>query len=125
MDKYIDFSFIEDKVRPLYCSDHGRPAIHPVVLFKMIFLGYFYGIRSERQLEREIQANLAYRWFLGLGLTDKAPYHSTISWNRRTRFKDTYIFQDIFDGIVLQAISHKMVSGHVLITDLTHIKAQC
>ncbi|WP_336078747.1 transposase, partial [Paenibacillus sp. 203] len=84
-------------------------AIDPTVLFKMIFLGYFYGIRSERQLEREIQTNLAYRWFLGLGLTDKVPDHTTISWNRRTRFKDTTIFQDIFDEIVLQAISHRMV----------------
>ncbi|WP_139070854.1 transposase, partial [Paenibacillus sp. KS1] len=106
VDKYIDFSFIDKKVRPLYCADNGRPAIDPVVLFKMIFLGYFYGIRSERQLEREIQTNLAYRWFLGLGLTDKVPDHSTISWNRRTRFKDTDIFQDVFDEIVLQAIQH-------------------
>ncbi|MBO3287530.1 transposase, partial [Paenibacillus polymyxa] len=101
----------------------GRPAIDPTVLFKMIFLGYFYGIRSERQLEREIQTNLAYRWFLGLGLTDKVPDHTTISWNRRTRFKDTTIFQDIFDEIVLQAISHRMVGGRVLVTDSTHVKA--
>ncbi|WP_156160086.1 IS1182 family transposase, partial [Paenibacillus sp. E194] len=123
VDKYIDFSFIDKKVRPLYCADNGRPAIDPIVLFKMIFLGYFYGIRSERQLEREIQTNLAYRWFLGLGLTDKVPDHSTISWNRRTRFKDTDIFQDIFDEIVLQAIQHRMVGGRVLISDSTHVKA--
>ena len=121
--KYIDFSFIDEKVRPLYCADNGRPAIDPVVLFKMIFLGYFYGIRSERQLEREIQTNLAYRWFLRLGLTDKVPDHSTISWNRRTRFKDTKIFQEIFDEIVLQAIQHRMVGGRVLVTDSTHVKA--
>ncbi|WP_268624255.1 IS1182 family transposase [Paenibacillus alvei] len=123
VDKYIDFSFIDKKVRPLYCADNGRPAIDPVVLFKMIFLGYFYGIRSERQLEREIQTNLAYRWFLGLGLTDKVPDHSTISWNRRTRFKDTDIFQDIFDEIVLQAIQHRMVGARVLVSDSTHVKA--
>ncbi|WP_115996081.1 IS1182 family transposase [Cohnella lupini] len=123
IDKYIDFSFIDEKVRPLYCEDNGRPAIDPVVLFKMIFLGYFYGIRSERQLEREVQTNLAYRWFLGLGLTDRVPDHSTISWNRRTRFKDTNIFQDVFDEIVLQAVSHRMVGGRVLISDSTHIKA--
>lgn len=66
IDKYIDFSFIDEKVRHLYSQDNGRPAIDPLVLFKMIFLGYFYGIRSERQLEREVQTNLAYRWFLGL-----------------------------------------------------------
>ncbi|WP_114499231.1 IS1182 family transposase [Fontibacillus phaseoli] len=123
VDKYIDFSFIDEKVRPLYCADNGRPAIDPVVLFKMIFLGYFYGIRSERQLEREIQTNLAYRWFLRLGLSDKVPDHTTISWNRRTRFKDTDIFQEIFDEIVLQAISHRMVGGRVLVTDSTHVKA--
>ncbi|OBA03536.1 hypothetical protein A9P44_05435 [Paenibacillus polymyxa] len=75
----IDFSFIHEKVGPLYCADNGRPAIDPTVLFKMIFLGYFHGIRSERQLEREIQTNLAYRWFLGLGLADKVPDHTTIS----------------------------------------------
>lgn len=122
-DKYINFSFIDDKVCSLYCTDNGWPAIDPVVLFRMIFLGYFYVIRSERQLEREIQTNLAYRWFLGLGFTDKVPDHSTISWNQRTRLKDTDIFQEIFDEIVLQAISHKMVGGRVLITESTHVKA--
>lgn len=123
IDKYIDFTFIDEKVRHLYSLDNGRPAIDPLVLFKMIFLGYFYGIRSERQLEREVQTNLAYRWFLGLGLTDRVPDHTTISWNRRTRFKDTSVFQDIFDEIVLQAISHRMVGGRVLVSDSTHVKA--
>ncbi|OWA35553.1 hypothetical protein B9G55_13035 [Saccharibacillus sp. O16] len=51
------------------------------------------------------------------------PDHSTISWNRRTRFKGTTIFQDIFDEIVLQAISHKMVGGRVLFSDSTYAKA--
>ena len=123
VDQYIDFSFIHEKVRPLYCEDNGRPAIDPLVLFKMVFLGYFYGIRSERRLEQEIQTNVAYRWFLGLGLTDRVPDHSTISWNRRKRFVDTTIFQDIFDEIVLQAIQHRMVGGRVLISDSTHVKA--
>lgn len=123
IDKYIDFTFIDEKVRHLYSQDNGRPAIDPLVLFKMIFLGYFYGIRSERQLEREVQTNIAYRWFLGLGLSDRVPDHTTISWNRRTRFKDTTVFQDIFDEIVLQAVSHRMVGGRVLVTDSTHVKA--
>ncbi|MFD1608402.1 transposase, partial [Oceanobacillus luteolus] len=123
IDKYIDFSFIIDKVRPYYSEDNGRPSLDPLVLFKMMFIGYFYGIRSERQLEKEIQMNLAYRWFLGLKISDPVPHHSTISWNRRTRFKDTNIFQDIFDEIVLQAINHQMVGGRVLFTDSTHLKA--
>jgi transposase len=122
VDKYIDFSFIGEKVRPYYSENNGRPS-DPIMLFKMMFIGYFYGIRSERQLEREVQTNIAYRWFLGLKLNDPVPDHSTISWNRRTRFKDTNIFQEIFDEIVLQAMNHKMVGGKVLFTDSTHLKA--
>lgn len=123
VNKYIDFSFIREKVRPYYCADNGRPSIDPIVLFKMILIGYLYGIRSERQLELEIQTNIAYRWFLGLKLTDPVPDHSTISFNRHRRFQNTEIFQEIFDEIVLLAIKHKMVAGRVLFTDSTHIKA--
>ncbi len=109
IDKYIDFSFILEKVAPYYCENNGRPSINPVILFKMMFIGYLYGIRSERQLEREIQMNLAYRWFLGLKINDSVPHHSTISWNRCNRFKDTNIFQEIFDEVVFLAMEHKMV----------------
>lgn len=123
IDKYIDFSFIIEKVRPFYCENNGRPSVDPLVLFKMIFIGYLFGIRSERQLEKEIQTNIAYRWFLGLNLTDRVPDHTTISLNRRERFKDTGVFQCIFDEIVLLAMKHRMVGGRVLITDSTHIKA--
>lgn len=123
IDKFIDFSFILEKVRPYYCEDNGRPSVDPIVLFKMIFIGYLYGIRSERRLEQEIKTNVAYRWFLGLKLTDRVPDHTTISWNRHTRFKDTTIFQDIFDEIVRQAMNHRMANGRVLFTDSTHIKA--
>lgn len=124
IDKYIDFSFIIEKVRPYYSEDNGRPSLDPLILFKMMFIGYLFGIRSERQLEKEIKVNVAYRWFLGLKLTVPVPHHSTISWNRRTRFKDTNIFQEIFDEIVLQAMNHhNMVDGRVLFTDSTHLKA--
>ncbi|WP_102028968.1 IS1182 family transposase [Salirhabdus sp. Marseille-P4669] len=123
VDKYIDFKFIIDKVKPYYSEDNGRPSLDPLVLFKMLFIGYFYGIRSERQLEKEVQLNVAYRWFLGLKLSDSVPDHTTISWNRRKRFKDTNIFQEIFDEIVTQAIDHNMVGGRVLFTDSTHLKA--
>jgi transposase len=51
IDKYIDFSFIREKVKEFYCLDNGRPSVDPVVLFKMIFIGYLFGIKSERQLE--------------------------------------------------------------------------
>lgn len=121
--KAISFEFIREKVADLYCSDNGRPAIDPVVLFKMLFIGYLFGIRSERQLVKEVEVNIAYRWFLGFGLQDKVPSHSTFSKNRQRRFNDSAIHQQIFDQIVWQAIERKMVSGSVLYTDSTHLKA--
>ena len=123
IDAFIEFDFIRDKVRHLYCADNGRPAIDPVVLFKLLFIGYLYGIRSERQLVKEVQVNVAYRWFLGFGLTDKIPDASTISQNRRRRFVGSTIYQEIFDEIVEQTQSHGMVSGRILYTDSTHLKA--
>ena len=89
IDKYIDFSFISDLTRDLYCHTNGRPAVDTVVLFKMLFIGYLYVIRSERQLVKDIEVNLAYRWFLGYLITEKIPDSSTISQNRIRRFKDT------------------------------------
>jgi len=123
IDRSIDFSFIRKKVAHLYCADNGRPALDPEVLFKMLFIGYLFGIRFERQLVREVEVNVAYRWFLGFGLTDKIPETSIFSQNRRRRFTDSNIHQENFDEIVIQAIKHKMVSGKTLYTDSTHLKA--
>lgn len=123
IERAIDFEFIRDKVKSLYCADNGRPAVDPVVLFKMLFLGYLFGVRSERQLVREIQVNLAYRWFLGFGLTDKVPDASTFSQNRRRRFTESTIYQEIFDEIVLQATRRHLIGGRVLYSDSTHLKA--
>lgn len=123
IDHAIDFSFIYDKVRHLYCADNGRPPIDPVMLFKMLLIGYLFGIRSERRLEQEINYNVAYRWFLGLGLTGSVPDHSTISRNRNERFAGTDVYQQVFDEIVVQAIEHKLIDGKTLYTDSTHLKA--
>ena len=92
-------------------------------MFKALFIGYLFGVRSERQLVREIEVNVAYRWFLRLKLTDPVFDASTLSQNRRRRFNDTSVAQDIFDHIVEQAIGHGLVDGTVLYTDSTHLKA--
>jgi IS5 family transposase len=89
----------------------------------MLFIGYLFGVRSERQLVREIEVNLAYRWFLGLRLTDKVADASTLSQNRRRRFAGTDIEQDIFDAIVEQAVRHGLIGGRVFYSDSTHLKA--
>jgi transposase len=122
IDKHINFSFIHDKIKDLY-SNVGRCGISPVVLFKMMLIGYLFGIRSERRLEQEIKVNVAYRWFLGLGLCDPVPDHSTISQNRGRRFNGTDIFREIFEEIVRQAIAAGLVRGKYLFTDSTKVKA--
>ena len=69
IDKYINFSFINDLCRPYYCENNGRPAIEPEIMFKMLFIGYLFGIRSETRLVEDVKVNIAYRWFLGYGIT--------------------------------------------------------
>lgn len=123
IDKHIDFSFIRELTKEYYCLDNGRPGVDPIVLFKILLLGYIYGIRSERRLIDEISVNIAYRWFLGFSLTDEVPDHSTLSRNRTKRFNESDIYQKIFDNIVKQAIDKKLISGKILFTDSTHIKA--
>lgn len=123
IDAAVDFSFIHPLVEDLYCADNGRPALDPTLMFKALFLGYLFGIRSERQLVREIEVNVAYRWFLRLGLTDKVFDASTLSQNRRRRYNHSDVAQQIFDRIVEQAIGKGLVDGTVLYTDSTHLKA--
>lgn len=118
----VDFSFIYDKVKDLY-SPMGRRSVDPLLLVKMLLIGYWYGIPSERKLEQEVKLNLAYRWFLGLDLSDAVPDHSTISQNRRRRFKNSPLFQEIFDTIVSRCVAEGLVTGEVIVTDSTHIKA--
>ncbi|MDP9728536.1 putative aspartyl protease [Alicyclobacillus tengchongensis] len=70
-----------------------------------------------------MKTNVAYRWFLGLKLTDRVPNHTTLSCNWSIRLAGTGIFQDNFDEIVLQGMKHRLISGRVLMTDSTHMKA--
>jgi len=119
----LDFSFIYDEVEGLYCSSNGRPSIEPVVLVKLLLIGFLYGINSERRISEEVQVNMAYRWFLGLDIMDKVPDHSTISQNRRRRFNGSCLFRNIFQKTVTLCIEKGLADGKLVFTDSTHIKA--
>jgi len=67
---------------------HSAPSIDPVLMIRMLILGYAFGLRSERLLCREVKVNLAYRWFCGLSIEDKIPDHSAFSRARNERFRD-------------------------------------
>ena len=81
INQMISFDFIYDLVAPYYPAN-GRPSVDPVSMFKMLLVGYLYGVKSERRLVQEVQLNIAYRWFCCFELTDKIPDHSTFSKTR-------------------------------------------
>lgn len=122
VESAIDFNFIYDRVEHLY-SAVGRPSIDPVIVVKMLLIGYLYDIFSERRLMSEIQVNIAYRWFLGIDLDEAVPDHSTLSQLRRRKFSDSRLFEDIFDEIVRKCIEIGLVTGETLVNDSTHIRA--
>ena len=71
----LDLSWVHKELAPYY-SHTGRPSIDPVLMIRMLIVGYVFALRSERRLCSEVQVNLAYRWFCRLGIEDKIPDHS-------------------------------------------------
>ncbi|WP_256816846.1 IS1182 family transposase, partial [Cytobacillus sp. Bac17] len=118
----INFSFIYDLVKDKY-SEKGRPSIDPVILIKLTFIQYTFGIRSMRQTIEELKTNMAYRWFLGYGFHDKVPHFSTFGKNYERRFKDTDLFEQIFYRILKTAAEKNLISAEHVFVDSTHVKA--
>ena len=123
IDKYIDFSFIYEEVKDLYCENNGRPSIDPVVLFKLVFIQAIDGLKSMRKTCEKIKFDAEYIWFLGIPFGYNTPHYSTFSQNYIRRFKGTDIFEKIFVNIVEQAIKYNLVKGETFFTDSTHKKA--
>ena len=123
IDKTIDFSFIYDLVEEKYSSDTGRPSIDPVVLIKIAIIQYMFGIKSMRQTIKEIEVNVAYRWFLGLDFFDPVPHFSTFGKNYKRRFEGTDLFEQIFANILMQCMKYDLVDTSILFVDATHVKA--
>lgn len=118
----VNFEKIYEFVEELYCDDNGRPSIDPVVLFKMVLIQHLYGLSSLRRTAGEVSLNIAYRWFLGYGLTDETPHFSTISYNFRHRFKADTI-DKIFAWILSEAAEAGYLKPETVFIDGTHIKA--
>ena len=122
IDKYIDFTFIYDEVRDLYCENNGRPSIDPIVLFKLVFIQALDGIKSMRKTCEKIKVDAEYRWFLGIPFGQDTPHFSTFSKNYERRFKGTNTFENIFINIVKQAQKYGMLNDEFFM-DSTHRKA--
>lgn len=124
IDKAIDWKFIYELVEDKYSPDMGRPSLDPVTLIKIPLIQYLYGIKSMRQTIKEIEVNMAYRWFLGLELYDDVPHFTTFGKNYTRRFKDTALFEQIFQHILEECYRFRLVDPSEIFVDATHVKAR-
>jgi transposase len=107
----IDARTIRKLARPLY-SCIGRPSITPEQLFLALVAGYVMGITSERKIVMQLNCDMAFRWFVGLGMNGKAWDASTFSQNRRRRFNNSSFMEKLFDDTVKTAMEQGLVSLH-------------
>jgi transposase len=118
----LDLSWVHNTLKPHY-SHTGRPSIDPELMIRMLILGYVFAIRSERALCREVQVNLAYRWFCGLGIEDKIPNHSAFTRARNERFRNHDVFRGVFERVVASCIKAGLVGGSGFAVDASLIAA--
>jgi len=113
--------FVHEAVRDRYCQDNGRPSIDPEVIIRLFLIQAMDGISHVRELMRQVQVNLAYRWFIGYELDETLPDHSTLS-KALDRFGDA-VFNELFSRSVSQCQASGLIDGKVLHVDATTIRA--
>ena len=118
----LDLSWVYGELAPYY-SGFGRPSLDPVLMIRMLIVGYVFAIRSERALCRDVRVNLAYRWFCGLSLEDQIPDHSAFSRARNERFRDSDIFRRVFERVVCACMAAGLVGGKGYAVDASLIEA--
>jgi transposase len=122
IDSVLDLSWVHKELAPYY-SHTGRPSIDPVLMIRMLIVGYVFAIRSERRICAEVQVNLAYRWFCKLGIEDKIPDHSVFCRARHERFRESDALRRVFEGVVAMCIAVGLVGGEGFSIDASLIKA--
>jgi transposase len=122
IEKTVDFDDIYEMTKQYYCEDNGRPAVDPVILVKIILIQHLFGLKSLRQTVKEIQVNVAYRWFLGLGIDAAVPHFATVSYAFATRFPSE-IARWIFAWVLDAAVGKNLVRAEEAFIDGTQTKA--
>ncbi len=113
--------FVEDQCRPFYAPVMGRPGLAPGRYFRLLLIGYFEGLDSERGIAWRAADSLAVRQFLGLGLDEAAPDHSTIS--RTRRLIDVEAHQAVFTWVQERLVEAHLLRGQTLAVDATTLEA--
>lgn len=114
-------AFVEGECAPYYAEKMGRPSIPPVVYFRMLLIGYFEGIDSERGMAWRVADSMALRKFLGYRLNDATPEHSSVSRTRRRLSVETH--GKVFSWILTVLAKEGLVKGKTLGVDATTLEA--
>lgn len=114
-------SFVEGSCRRFYAPKLGRPSLAPGRYFRLMLLGYFEGLGSERGMAWRAADSLAIRSFLGLELDEAAPDHSTIS--RTRRLVDLETHQRVFTWVLERLAKEDLLVGKTLGIDATTLEA--
>jgi transposase len=113
--------FVEEECREFYACKMGRPSLTPGIYFRLLLLGYFEGIDSERGIAWRAEDSLSVRRFLGIGLDEPTPDHSTISRTRRLLDLETH--QSVFTWVLRVAAAEGLVRGNTIGIDATMLEA--
>jgi transposase len=113
--------FVEEQCRPFYAPVMGRPSLAPGRYFRLLLVGYFEGLDSERGIAWRAADSLAVRNFLGLGLDEVAPDHSTIS--RTRRLIDVEAHRAVFTWVQERLVEARLLRGKTLAVDATTLEA--
>jgi transposase len=122
IDAMLELGWVHKEFAPYY-SHTGRPSIDPVLMIRMLIVGYVFAIRSERRICAEVQVNLAYRWFCKLGIEDRIPDHSVFCRARHERFRESDALRRVFESVVAKCIAAGLVGGEGFSIDASLIKA--
>ena len=124
IERLVDWEHVRATARPFYRpGGAGRPGIDPAVLVKLALVLAWRGLPSMRETLKVAGTDLSIRRFLGFGLTERLPDHSTFSHAQTQRFAGSSVFEQLFVAVLRQCTDAGLVGGGRLVVDGTHIEA--
>lgn len=121
VDRVLDLSWLRQEVTDCYCLSDGRPGIDPEVAVRLMLAGLLIGIVHDRKLMREAYVNIAIRWFIGYGLGEALPDHSSLTRIRQRWGAER--FHRIFKRTVEACLKAKIATAEVVHIDASLIRA--